>query len=331
MGDGVLVEFASALDAVECAVELQRGMAEANSGRSEDRQIVLRVGINLGDVMIEGRDLYGDGVNIAARIEGLAEPGEIWIAASVHDQIENKVVGVGFEDLGPRELKNMTRPVRLFRVLAGLPAARPSDGRPPAIAVPSIAVLPFVNMSGDPGQDFAADCITANIIADLSRFRDLAVILRQSTIAYKAKAVKAQDVSRELGARYILEGSLQKSSNRMRITAQLIDGATGQHLWTERYDRKGDDIFTLLDEVTETIVVTLAAGYGGRLRKAWRTRPIKSGQRSFQAYDYFVRGVEIQERFTRGQHGGQGLFRQGDRTRSRLRQGAREDGLVVYP
>jgi class 3 adenylate cyclase len=230
MGDGVLVEFASALDAVECAVELQRGMAEANSRRSEDRQIVLRVGINLGDVMIEGRDLYGDGVNIAARIEGLAEPGEIWIAASVHDQIENKVVSVGFEDLGPRELKNMTRPVRLFRVLAGLPAANPSDGRPPASTVPSIAVLPFVNMSGDPGQDFVADCITENIIADLSRFRDLAVISRQSTFAYKAKAVKAQDVSRELGARYILEGSLQKSSDRVRITAQLIDGATGQHL-----------------------------------------------------------------------------------------------------
>jgi adenylate cyclase len=289
MGDGVLVEFASAVNAVACAVELQRGMAEANADAPEDRRIVLRVGINLGDVMVEGSDLYGDGVNIAARIEGLAGPGEIWIAASVHDQIENKASGLSFEDLGPREMKNLARPVRVLRVVTGLPAEKQLAGKPLPSAQPSIAVLPFTNMSGDPGQDFITDGITENIIADLSRFRDLAVISRQSTFAYKGKAVKVQEVSRELGARYILEGSLQKPGERVRITAQLIDGATGQHLWTERYSRKVDDIFAMLDEVTETIVVTLAAGYGGRLHKAWRTRAGKSGQRTFEAYDCFSR------------------------------------------
>jgi adenylate cyclase len=274
-------------------------MAEANADAPEDRRIVLRVGINLGDVMVEGSDLYGDGVNIAARIEGLAGPGEIWIAASVHDQIENKASGLSFEDLGPREMKNLARPVRVLRVVTGLPAEKQLAGKPLPSAQPSIAVLPFTNMSGDPGQDFITDGITENIIADLSRFRDLAVISRQSTFAYKGKAVKVQEVSRELGARYILEGSLQKPGERVRITAQLIDGATGQHLWTERYSRKVDDIFAMLDEVTETIVVTLAAGYGGRLHKAWRTRAGKSGQRTFEAYDYFSRGVEIAEAFTK--------------------------------
>ena len=295
-GDGVLVEFGSAVNAVQCAVELQQCMAVANNGQPEDRHLVLRIGVSLGDVMVEGSDLYGDGVNIAARLEALAEPGGILVSGSAYDQVRNKVA-MAFDDLGPQSLKNIAEPVRAYRV-AGTPRVALAASKTIADK-PSIALLPFVNMSGDPAQEFFADGITENIITGLSRFRDLMVIASNSTFAYKGKAVKIQDVSRELGVRYILEGSVQKSSDRVRITAQLIDGATGRHLWAERYDRSVEDIFAVQDDVTEMIVGTLATAYGGRLRKAWEGRAEKTGPQNFRAYDYHQRGMELFNRYTR--------------------------------
>jgi adenylate cyclase len=268
-GDGVLIEFASVVSSLQCAIELQRGMAVANSDQLGDRHVVLRVGISLGDVMVEGSDLYGEGVNIAARLQALAEPGGILVSGAAQEQVRNKIK-VAFEDLGALALKNIAQPVHAYRVAEGV-------GERPAIRVtggdkPSIALLPFVNMSGDPGQDYLSDGLTENVIAGLSRFRDLNVIASNSTFAYKGRAMKVQDVSRELGVHYVLEGSVQRSGDRIRINAQLIEGATGRHLWSERYDRQAEDIFAVQDDVTEMIVGTLAAGYGGRLGKAWRRR-----------------------------------------------------------
>jgi adenylate cyclase len=268
-GDGVLVEFGSAVNAVECAVELQEGMAAANTGVPEDRHIVLRIGINLGDVMVEGGDRYGEGINIAARLEGLAEPGGILVSGTTYDHVQSKVK-VGFEDLGAQGLKNIAQPVRAYRIVKGAGSEKPTVR--PKTDKPSIALLPFVNMSGDPGQEFVANGITENIITGLSKFRDLLVIASTSTFTYKGRAVKIQDVSRDLGVQYVLEGSVQRAGDRIRITAQLIDGDTGRHVWSQRYDRSADDIFAVLDEVTDMIVASLAAGYGGRLRKAWQSR-----------------------------------------------------------
>jgi adenylate cyclase len=296
MGDGVLVEFASAVNAVECAVELQNSVNTAASEELQDRRIVLRVGVNLGDVIVEGSDLYGDGVNVAARLQALAGPGEVWIAGSVHDQIEKKLA-VNFEDLGPKEIKNIARPVRIYRVQPGARTPLPSSPLSPPPAKPSIAVLPFANLSGDAEQNYFVDGITGNIITDLSRFRDLFVIASNSSFAYKGKAIKVQDVCRELGVAYILEGSVQRSGDRIRITAQLIDGATGRHLWAERYDRRVEDIFALQDEVTQMIVGALATAYGGRLGKAWQGRATGAGGRKFEALDHFLRGMALLSRF----------------------------------
>jgi adenylate cyclase len=296
MGDGVLVVFASAVNAVECAVELQESMAASASEEPEGQQILLRVGVNLGDVIVEGSDLYGDGVNIAARLQALAGPGEIWIASSVHDQIDRKLA-LSFEDLGPKQIKNIARPIRIFRVQAGSSTPLPSDPLSAPSSRPSIAVLPFGNLSGDPAQDYFVDGITDNIITALSRFRDLFVIASNSSFTYKGKPVKIQEVCRELGVAYILEGSVQRSGEWIRITAQLIEGATGRHLWAERYDRKTDDIFALQDEVTQMIVGALATAYGGRLGKAWQKRPTGAVGRKFDALDYFLRGMAQLTRF----------------------------------
>ncbi len=218
MGDGVLVEFASAVNAVTCAVELQQAMDTANRDVPEGHRIVLRVGINLGDVMVEGGDLYGDGVNIAARLEALAEPGSVYVSQTVFSHIQAKV-NLRFEDLGERSLKNIAEPIRVYRVSASGTDAVRARQDPTMPSRPSIAVLPFRNMSGDSAQDYFSDGITENIIGDLSRFCDLFVIASNSTFAYKGKAVKIQDVSRELGVRYVLEGSVQRSSDRVRISS----------------------------------------------------------------------------------------------------------------
>jgi adenylate cyclase len=286
-GDAVMIEFPSPVNAVQCAIELQVRMAAANGDLPDDRQVHLRIGVNLGDVLIEGSDLYGDSVNIAARLESLAEPGGILISGSTYEHVTNKVRAC-FDDLGTRILKNITKPVHVYRA-TGTPRVAVTTG---AVDKPAIAVLPFVNMSEDQDQDYFSDAITENIITGLSRFRDLFVIASNSTFAYKGRSVNVQDVSRELGVRYILEGSVQRIADSVRITARLIDGMTGRHLWVERYDRCGEDIFALQDEVTELIVGTLATSYGGRLRKAWQNRGEGSLTRNMLALDYFHRGME---------------------------------------
>ncbi len=254
MGDGVLVEFGSAVNAVACAVELQAAMQGANSGVAEDRHILLRVGINLGDVMVEGGDLYGDGVNIAARLEGLSEAGGLCISASVFEHVNGKV-SCSFESLGPQTLKNIDRPIEVYR-LAGGDAPRPQVpvSNLPLPDKPSIAVLPFQNMSGDPEQEFFSDGMAEDIITALSKLRWFFVIARNSTFAYKGKSPDVRQVSRELGVRYVLEGSVRKAGPRVRITAQLVDGTSGNHIWAERYDREVADIFAVQDEITQSVV-----------------------------------------------------------------------------
>ncbi|ESY65258.1 hypothetical protein X742_23270 [Mesorhizobium sp. LNHC232B00] len=296
-GDGVLAEFPSVVNAVACAVDIQRAMLGRNADLSEDRKIQFRIGINLGDVIVEVDDLFGDGVNVAARLEGIAPVGGVIVSGTVRDHLGNRL-DLQFDDNGEQILKNIERPVRAYAVRLDGPGATPTS--PTSLSdKPSIALLPFVNMSDDRQQDYFADGITENVITGLSRFRDLFVIASNSTFAYKGKATKIQDASRELGARYILEGSVQRSKDRVRVTAQLIDGKTGRHLWAERYDRGIDDIFAVQDDVTERIIGSLATAHGGRLLKAWQERPELAGARNFQALDYFVRGMEAIDRNTK--------------------------------
>jgi TolB-like protein/Tfp pilus assembly protein PilF len=257
MGDGVLVEFASAVNAVACAVKLQAALAAANETLPEDRKIVLRIGVNLGDVIVEGSDLYGEGVNIAARLEAMAEPGGVCISGKLHDETRRKLQ-LSFEDLGERQLKNIARPMRAYRVLPTHPTAPAGAGAPgeqfaPLATKPSIAILPFNNMSAGPEEEYFSDGITEDLITELSRFRNLSVIARNSSFAFKGQAADIKEVGRKLGARYVVEGSVRKAGDRARITAQLIEAATGNHLWAERYDRKLEDIFAVQDEVVKAI------------------------------------------------------------------------------
>jgi TolB-like protein/class 3 adenylate cyclase len=249
-GDGMLVEFTSVVDAMRCAVDLQRGMVARNAEVSFEKRIEFRVGINLGDIIIDGDDIYGDGVNIAARLEGLAEPNGVCVSRVVRDQVRDKL-DLAFEDMGEQQVKNIARPVLVFHVAA--PAiARPKASAKPALALPdkpSLAVLPFQNMSGDPEQEYFVDGMVDDIITGLSRIKWLFVIARNSTFTYKGRAVDVKQVGRELGVRYVLEGSLRQLADRVRITGQLIDAATGAHVWAERYDRKSNDIFALQDEI----------------------------------------------------------------------------------
>jgi TolB-like protein/Tfp pilus assembly protein PilF len=257
MGDGVLVEFNSAVNAAAGALALQREMAEANEQLPPQRRIVLRIGINLGDVIGEGADIYGEGVNIAARLEAVAQPGGICVSAKVYEEVRGKL-DCAFEDIGEQTVKNISRPVRAYRL-------RPDDaiGREstrPALSLPekpSIAVLPFQNMSGDREQDYFSDGIAEDIITALSKLRGFFVIARNSTFAYKGKNVDLRQVARDLGVRYVLEGSVRRASDRLRVTAQLIDAATGAHVWAERYDRSLTDLFALQDEITESVVASI--------------------------------------------------------------------------
>jgi len=258
-GDGMLVEFASVVDALRCAVEVQRGMAERNADVPQDRRIEFRVGIHQGDVIIEGGDIFGDGVNVAARLEGLAEPGSICVSSRVQEDAEGKLE-IAFENAGEQQLKNITRPVRVYRVrLSGAaPSSRPALPLPDK---PSIAVLPFLYMSGDPEQEYFADGMVEEIITALSRFRQLFVIARNSTFPYKSRAVDVKQVGRDLGVRYILEGSVRKAATRLRITGPLVDAITGAHLWADRFDGALEDVFDLQDRVTASVVV--------RSRQSW--------------------------------------------------------------
>ena len=260
MGDGMLVEFASVVDAVRAAVETQQAVAEHNSNIPEDARIEFRVGINLGDVIIDGDDIQGDGVNVAARLEGLAEPGGICISGSVHEQVRDRL-DLPFEDLGEKEVKNIARPVRVWQWLpAGSATANPPTAKVqlPLPDKPSIAVLPFDNMSGDPEQEYFSDGITEDIITALSHFPWFFVIARNSSFAFKGRATDVKQLAQELGVQYVVEGSVRKSGNRMRITAQLIDARRDRHIWADRYDRDLTDVFAVQDEITEKIVGAVA-------------------------------------------------------------------------
>jgi adenylate cyclase len=282
-GDGLLVEFASVVDAVRCAVEVQREMIERNAGVPAERRIEFRIGINLGDIIIDKRDIYGDGVNVAARLESLAAPGGICVSRVVRDQVRDKL-GFAFEDMGEHQVKNIARPIRVDRirlaVQAGVPFAgqsHPATGPPFALPLPdkpSVAVLPFTNMSGDPEQEFVSDGIAEDVITALSRYPSLFVIARNSSYTYKRSAVDVKQVGRELGVRYVLEGSVRKAGNRMRVTAQLVETGTGNHVWAERYDRDLADIFAVQDEITEALTTALTPTIAdAELRRAMRRPP----------------------------------------------------------
>ncbi len=355
MGDGMLVEFPSVVDAVRCAVEMQGALATFNVGVAADKRIELRVGVNLGDIIVEGDDIYGDGVNVTARLEALSDPGGICISGTVYEHVHNKL-DLAFDDLGEHEVKHIREPVRVYKVSlksgvsrSPAPAARPKRKSPavylpwgaavgvglavgvgatslwpvlfpgqenppaePAVSTasleagpglaaieipdrPSIAVLPFDNMSDDPEQEYFSDGITEDLITDLSRISGLLVIARNSVFRYKGVAVKMQDVSRDLGVRYVLEGSVRRVGDRIRITAQLIDATTGYHIWAERYDRKLDDVFAVQDEVAKKIVATLEVKLSERERNS-----LSGGYtNSIAAYDVFLRGVELFHHFVK--------------------------------
>ena len=284
-GDGMLVEFASVVDAVRCAVEVQRGMIERNAGVPQDKWIEFRVGIHQGDIIIDGGDIFGDGVNVAARLEGLAEPGGICVSGRVQEDARGKL-DIAFEDVGEQRLKNIERPVRVYRArLSGAKAT--ARAALPLPEKPSIAVLSFQNMSGDPEQEYFADGIVEEIITALSRFRQLFVIARNSSFTYKGRAVDVKQVGRELGVRYVLEGSVRKAANRVRITGQLIDAASGAHLWADRFDGALEDIFDLQDQVTERVVGAI----GPKLEQAEIERAKLKPTESLDAYDYYLRGL----------------------------------------
>ena len=286
-GDGLLAEFPSVVDAVRCAVHVQRGMTEREPEVPDEQRVRFRIGVNLGDVIVEEHDIFGDGVNIAARLEALAEPGGICVSRVVRDQVRDKL-DLAFEDMGEQALKNIARPVRAYRVTTGAMSAPVQET--PALALPdkpSIAVLPFANSSGDPEQEFFADGIAEDIITALSRYPSLFVIARNSCFTYKGRAVDVKQVGSELGVRYVLEGSLRKSDNRIRITAELVEAETGKHVWVERYDRDLADIFPLQDEITESVTIAIAPAIAdAELRRAMRKQP-----GSLDAWAAYQRGL----------------------------------------
>jgi len=284
-GDGLLVEFSSVVDALHCATEVQASMAERNATAATDNRIEFRIGINVGDIVVEDGDIFGDGVNVAARLEGLAEPGGICVSARVQEDATGKLDLV-FVDLGERALKNIVRPVRAFKVATGAVSAT-AAGTPalPLPDRPSIAVLPFTNMSGDPEQEYFADGMVEEIITALSRIRWLFVIARNSTIAYKNQSVDVKRVSRELGVRYVLEGSVRKAGQRVRITAQLIEAETGVHVWAERFDGSLDDVFDLQDQVATGVVGVIEP----TLRQVEIERARRKRPDSLDAYDLYLR------------------------------------------
>lgn len=295
-GDGMLVEFHSVTDAMRSSMEIQERMRRRNSDVPDDRRIEFRIGINLGDVIFEDGDIFGDGVNVAARVEQLAEVGGICVTGAVHAQVEGRLQAT-FEDLGDKPLKNISRPVRVYRVLPAGADDKSAAGSGPRAAVvkPSIAVLPFANMSGDADQEFFADGLTEDIITELSRRHELFVISRSSSFVYKGKAVNLRDVAQKLGARYMVEGSVRKAADRVRITVQLIDTASDGHIWAERYDRKLDDIFAVQDEITTTIVSTLP----GRLEAAQQDQVARMKPSSMAAYECTLAAKVLHHKSTR--------------------------------
>jgi adenylate cyclase len=288
-GDGFLAEFASVVDAVRCAVEVQRGMADRSAGTPLEKRIEFRVGINLGDVIAEGGDIFGDGINIAARLEALAEPGGVLVSNTVHDHVRDRLPFV-FEDLGEQQVKNIARPVRVYRVRAVASSLSPSAAPTlPLPDKPSIAVLPFANMSGDPEQEYFADGMVEEIITALSRIRWLFVIARNSTFTYKGQAIDVKQVGRQRGVRYVLEGSVRKAGGRVRITAQLIDAVTGTHLWADRFDGSLADVFDLQDKVASSVAGVIEP----TLQAAETARSAGCPTDDLTAYDLYLRGSAI--------------------------------------
>ena len=291
-GNGLLVEFGSVVDGLRCATEWQRGMAERNAGTPDDR-IKFRIGINVGDVVVKDGDIFGDGVNVAARLEGLAEPGGICVSARVQEDAAGRL-DLTFDDMGEQALKNIARPVRVYRVRATratateiTPKATPTEVALALPDKPSIAVLPFQNMSGDPEQEFFADGIAEDIITALSRYPSLFVIARNSSFSFKGRAVDVKQFGRELGVRYVLEGSLRKSGSRVRVTAQLVEAETGNHVWAERYDRDLADIFAVQDEITQAVTIAIAPA----IADAERQRAMRKPPASLDAWGAHQRGM----------------------------------------
>ena len=291
-GDGALVEFASTVDAVRCAIDIQRAMPARNADMPPDKKIEFRIGINVGDIIVDGDDIFGDGVNVAARLESISEPGGICISGVVHQQVSGRVEA-GFADLGDQNLKNIAQPVRAYRIALEESRAEPPAAAPAAPAAfalpdkPSIAVLPFQNMSGDAEQDHFCDGLVEDIITTLSKLAGLRVIARNSSFVYKGRSVDVREAAKQLGVRYVLEGSVRKSGSRIRVTAQLIDAKDGTHLWAERYDRAIDDIFAIQDEITLVVAtemqVKLTEGEQARLRY--------TTTKNVEAWTYWVQGL----------------------------------------
>jgi TolB-like protein/Tfp pilus assembly protein PilF len=291
-GDGFLAEFTSVLDAVRCATEIQQGMTIRNAEMSDERRIDFRIGVHQGDIITDSGDIFGDGVNVAARLEGIADPGGICISARVQEDVRGKL-DLALDDIGEQQLKNIERPVRVYRILSENKATRSR----PVLALPdrpSIAVLPFQNMSGDAEQDYFADGIVEEIITALSRFRQLFVIARNSSFTYKGRAVDVKEVGRELGVRYVLEGSVRRAANRVRITAQLIDAKTGGHLWAHRFDGTPEDIFDLQDQVTASVVGAIIP----KLEEVEFNRIKLKPTGSLHAYDYYLRALTYFNQWT---------------------------------
>jgi TolB-like protein/class 3 adenylate cyclase/Tfp pilus assembly protein PilF len=300
-GDGMLAEFASAVDAARCAIEVQRGMAEQNAGVPPELRLEFRIGIHVGDIIIDENDIFGGGVNIAARLEGIAQSGGVCISDDAHRQIRGKV-GIVFDDMGPQVLKNITEPMRAWRMQIGNAststfARNVSAGSSQPLALPdkpSIAVLPFQNMSGDPEQEYFADGMVEEIITALSHFKNLFVIARNSSFTYKGRAVDVKQVGRELGVRYVLEGSVRKSAKRVRITGQLIEASSGAHLWAGKCDGELEDIFDLQDKVTSSVVGAIAP----KLEQTEMERSRRKPTESLDAYDHYLRGMANLYQFT---------------------------------
>jgi adenylate cyclase len=280
-GDGILVEFSSVVNSMRCAVAIQRGMITRNTDLPIEKRIEFRIGINVGDIIVDGGDIFGDGVNVAARLEALCEPGGICVSHRVREDTQDKL-DITFNDSGEHQLKNIARPVRVYRVWLDQTEARAVLALPDK---PSIAVLAFENMSGDPEQEYFADGISEDIITELSRFSDLFVIARNSSFQYKGKAVDLRRVGRELGVRYVLEGSVRRSEDRVRINAQLIDAGTGIHRWAERYDQELEDIFSIQDDLATTIAGVLVA----HVKVAEAERTLLKPPATWQAYDHYMR------------------------------------------
>ena len=298
-GDGLLAEFSSAVDAVQCAVSMQEAVTEHNADISDDRRMSYRMGINLGEVIVEKDDIYGDGVNIAARLETLAEPGGICLSGDTYRQVRKRVA-FDFEDLGEQQVKNIDEPIHVYRLIT----VGSGDDRAAEVQMlssdlaekPSIVILPFENLNRDPEQEYFCDGLTQDLTTDLSRFANLFVIAANSAFTFKGRPTKAQDVRRELGVRYMLEGSIQRSGTRVRINAQLIDATTGHHLWADRFDRSAEDLFSLQDEIIQRIVSVLAI----KVEDAERARAFRKPTSSMNAYDAFLRGAYLIAQHTRG-------------------------------